>query len=276
MRSLKVEASFQMMKTPLPYKLFGKYKKLVMDARTEFKSLVHREFFINDGGVKFYVYQFNSKANKKALVVHGWMSESPHMLMYIKYLIARDYQVICLDLPGHGRSPKAFLTWQKAVKAILSVDQSFGPFDLSLGHSFGGGMLMNSTSVSMLSKEFETRFLAKKHVLIASALSVNTPIRLYTKMMQLSNKQVEMLRKRVSEDAGIPFDQMNSHYLYENFPQDSKIMLIHGTKDFVVDIQESQKLAALSENIQLVELKDMGHFKVLFEPTTLNYLDSFV
>ena len=58
------------------------------------------------------------------MVVHGWMSKSIYMVKIIDQLLQNNYDVIAVDLPGHGRSPGFSLNWSDSVDIILDLQKN--------------------------------------------------------------------------------------------------------------------------------------------------------
>lgn len=272
----KANLSFFLMKKPLPYVILGESRKLIIKAKNEFNNLLYKTHQFKYKKNQVLVYEFNPKGNKKAFVVHGWMSESIHMMMHIKFLCEQGYQVFAIDLPSHGKSKGQIISWKDAIKTILKSQEIFGPFDLALGHSFGGGMIINATGVSYFSEEFKGVFKAKKYVLLSSALSIDVPIRIFSRLGKLKDNEKQIFKEIIIEDAKIDFDEMNGLNIQSKYPQDAQFLLIHGTKDFVVKIEESRHFDQLGENVSLIEKEGLGHVDMLYDEAILDDLKPFV
>lgn len=88
-------------------------------------------------------------ARRRALVVHGYMDHSGLYHHLIKELLARDCEVLCFDLPGHGLSSGKrasiddFNHYQLALDALLAAVAQWPPLPLvGLGQSTGGAILL--------------------------------------------------------------------------------------------------------------------------------------
>ncbi len=88
-------------------------------------------------------------AKRRALVVHGYMDHCGLYHHLIKELLARDCEVLCFDLPGHGLSsgPRAsiddFNHYQLALDALLAAVAQWPALPLvGLGQSTGGAILL--------------------------------------------------------------------------------------------------------------------------------------
>jgi pimeloyl-ACP methyl ester carboxylesterase len=277
LNKLKVNTSLFFMKKPLPYPLIGKEGKKAKEAIKAFKSLNYLERIHVLNGKTYKVFTFNADKEKKALVIHGWMSASAFMVMQITNFIDQGYKVIAVDFPGHGEAKRNFfLTWRDAVNVILDTQKHYGPFDVALGHSFGGGMLINATGLQNISSEFTSQLKCPKFILLASALSINVPVRLFSKTTRLNNEEITMFREKISKDASLRFEYMSGKYLETNYPTDSRFLLIHGDKDGVVKIEESIEFSTIGNRAQLIAKRGMGHLEIIHSEEVIQDINDFI
>jgi pimeloyl-ACP methyl ester carboxylesterase len=188
-------------------------------------------------------------------------------------LVDLGYKVYAIDFPGHGQSKGFKCSWKDAVEAILITQRLKGKFDIVLGHSFGGGMLVNASALSHLTTEFEDFLDAKKYVLLASALSANVPIRIFSQLTGLGKSGKVPLQEKIVIDANIDFDKMSARFLQTNYPTDSKFLLIHGTKDKIVKIHESRDFAKMGEKVKLIELDNIGHLNIIYSDKIIDIIN---
>ncbi len=101
------------------------------------------------------VHWFAARAQLKgrALVLHGWRSRTDYMARLIRSLTEAGWAVASIDLPGHGQSSGRKLNVKLGVEAVAIINESFGPFDLAVGHSFGGVVAVNAAVGGI--KDFE-------------------------------------------------------------------------------------------------------------------------
>lgn len=85
----------------------------------------------------------NDGRGPRVLALHGWLDNAASFLPMAPYL--RDFDLVALDLPGHGRSahlaPGAEYSFSVAIGAVLDAADALGwdRFHL-LGHSMGAGI----------------------------------------------------------------------------------------------------------------------------------------
>ncbi len=273
---LKAKMSYFLLKKPLPYIVLGKSRSLLNLARKEMQKLLHKNHSLKIKKNQFCLHEFNPSGTKKALVVHGWMSESTHMMMHIKFLVEQGYQVFAIDFPAHGKSKGSFLTWRDAIHCLLHTQDVFGAFDVIVGHSYGGGMVVNASGVAELFDEFEKRLIAKKYILLSSSLDISVPIRLFSKLARLNEKEKALFKEMIIEDADIEIEKMSGKYLLSNHPIDAEFLVIHGDKDYVVKPEVSRNFSQLGEHVTLIEKKDLGHMDMLFDESLLEDIKDFL
>lgn len=77
----------------------------------------------------------------RVLLVHGWESHSGRWKPLAKRLIAGGAQVVAVDGPAAGRSGGRRTPFNEYVRAVLDFEAAYGPFDVYVGHSLGGGVV---------------------------------------------------------------------------------------------------------------------------------------
>ena len=85
----------------------------------------------------------------RAIVVHGYMDHTGLYGHLIRELLARNCEVLCFDLPGHGLSSGErasiddFDHYQLALRAVLELQESWPSLPLvAFGQSTGGAILL--------------------------------------------------------------------------------------------------------------------------------------
>jgi len=272
----KARLCFLLMQKPIPYLKFGKFEAQMQQAQLMFNQIVYQRHHLQFDKQRCVVYEFNPNGYRKALVVHGWMSRSAHMVMHIQLLIEQGYHVYAIDLPAHGESKGQLLSWRNAVKALLQAQVTFGPFAVALGHSFGGGMLVNATAISHLMDDIDGVFHADKMVLLASALSIQVPITMFSKLARLNEVQTRRFSELIAQDAQLELAQMSGLSLQTHYPSQTDFLLIHGVQDGVVSIEESRAFAMLGPQVKLVEIEQLNHVGVLYQQQVFDQITRFL
>jgi pimeloyl-ACP methyl ester carboxylesterase len=78
----------------------------------------------------------------RVLVIHG-LDASKNLMQEFSYALADGgFEVVAIDLPGHGDSPVGF-TAMGAQTAVARVLDHLGDVDFAIGHSLGAGLLLD-------------------------------------------------------------------------------------------------------------------------------------
>lgn len=100
-----------------------------------------------------------------ALLIHG-LSDAPYSLRTLaEKLVAANYTVVCLRVPGHGTSPKALAQsswndWAAATKLAMADLRSRIPKQLpviAVGYSNGGALCVNDVCEGLLNNDASAR-----------------------------------------------------------------------------------------------------------------------
>ena len=244
----------------------------VKTAKKVFHTLLDREVEL-EASLKFKVYVFNPDSSKKALVVHGWMSKSIYMTKIIQKLILNDYMVVAVDLPGHGASPARRVSWKDSVKALLKVQEHFNGFDLALGHSYGGAMILNATGIAHEVSDIEEILKLKNIVMIASPVKIQTAINLFAKKMGLSEYEGDKLISKIEEESGTTVDKLDGVYLQKTDPTATKIHCIHDVNDKIIPFEDASYLQELGDSVSLSRVRNLGHISVIYDSKAMGKLN---
>jgi pimeloyl-ACP methyl ester carboxylesterase len=92
-------------------------------------------------------YEFYPKQSTPTIVLlHGFLSSS-FTFRHLIPLLAKDFQVLSVDIPPFGKSGKSkhfFYSYKNIANTIIQLTESFGLKDLIfIGHSMGGQIVLN-------------------------------------------------------------------------------------------------------------------------------------
>jgi uncharacterized protein len=95
-----------------------------------------------------YVYEQESKAQQWVIVAHGYTSSAEGMTRYIRHFYEQGYNVLAVDLRGHGRSEGEYIGmgWHDRLDMVEWIDeviQRDAEAEIALfGISMGGATVM--------------------------------------------------------------------------------------------------------------------------------------
>ncbi len=209
------------------------------------------------------------------IMIPGLGSYNEQVHFFAEKLSKKGFRIITIDLPGYGKSKKVLTrrSWSKRIKDIVETEklQEFG----MIGYSNGGLVCLN-----YIEKFGNPKFL----ILISTPTNTFGRVCL-TNLNLIKNFIKENKRKFYSWNAFCEYRTKKSLLFYIKKtgllrqiyniwlafgykPDFSKIntnvLLIYGTKDVMVPLNEFKNLSKKIKNVEEVELKDQNHF-VLYE-----------
>lgn len=272
---LKINTAYYLFQRPFSLPLTPGLKKKVHQAQDLFNSMLYKEYDL-EASLDFKAYEFHRNGAKTALVVHGWMSKSLYMVKIIETLVKCDYRVIAIDLPGHGGAKAQKISWKDSVNAILKSQEYFNGFDLALGHSYGGTMILSSTGVTKEVNEIQGFLDVKNIIMVASPVKIMTAINLFSSNVRLSKEEKEKLTNKTEADSGAAVDRLDGVYLQKKYPTKTTIHCVHDTNDRIVPFEDSQYLQELGDRTSLKKVDSLGHIKIIYDKFVMSHLEDYL
>lgn len=99
---------------------------------------------INFRGHNIPVYQWGDNHQPLVFCSYGWGYNAGRWRHYVPNLLEAGYRVIAFDPIGHGLADKGKLNYPLLVTIQRQLLEQTGPPALVLGHSFGGGCLVET------------------------------------------------------------------------------------------------------------------------------------
>jgi len=83
-------------------------------------------------------YRWNSPADKKVMILHGFESSVINFDRYINPLVKKGYEVLAFDAPAHGRSSGKRVNVLMYKNMLHHIYKTYGPVKSFIAHSLGG------------------------------------------------------------------------------------------------------------------------------------------
>lgn len=270
----KFEMAYFMLSAPLRLPLPPWHKKLIKAAKKDLPLLLDETYKMKVPR-PHAVHLFNRYGCKKAVVTHGWMGSTEYMSAVIRSLVELDYCVVAIDIPCHGRSPGVFLRWQDSVNSILNAQETFGPFDLAVGHSYGGAMMLGSLGAKNIDNRIRGNLDVSKMVLLASPTSLRAGVQLAGTKLGLPDQMIHQLAIRLSRLPENEYQKLDGVYLQNHYPTNTEFLCIHDEKDPVVPFSNSKELMTLQNKVELVPTQNLGHLNIIYDDQVLSKIKHF-
>ena len=241
------------------------------------------EMIIKDTSINYEYYDNNSKDS--LVFLHGW-GQNIEMMMGLAKPFLKKCNVLVLDLPGFGKSDEPKDIWSvfdyaDMLEEMLKKLKIKNP--ILVGHSFGG----------KISLCYAIKYNPKKIVLLASPYKKNIKkptlkMRILKSVKKIPglNKLENIIKKHVgSTDYKNASEKMRkilvNHVNLDLTDELNKIkcpsLLIWGTNDTAVPIEDGEALEKLINNAGLVVYEGCTHYAYLERlDQTVRVLNSFI
>lgn len=213
---------------------------------------------IAGGAVATWSYPAENPTGRRALLVHGWNSRSRHMMTLARALNAAGIDVVLLDLPGHGASGGRHLHMGKGIAAVDAAWRHHGPFDVFVGHSFGGAVALNAalgTSMCIPARR------PKGLVLLAPPNSLPALFRGFGRMVGLPAPAQVALEDKVFQLLGRPLSLFVASDQLKEWT--GPTLVVHDMDDRDVLYSDALRMAKAGRHVHLHTTSGLGHRRIL-------------
>lgn len=219
------------------------------------------------------------------VLLHGW-GQNIEMMKPIGDRLKNNFKVIIIDLPGFGLSEEPKEIWSvydyaDAIKELLTSLKVSNP--IMIGHSFGGKISLVYASKYKVKKVVTFGSPFKKEIL---KLSLKTKVLKTLKKVPGINKLEDFAKKHIGsvdyKNASkrmreILVDTVNLSIEDEVSKIKCPTLLIWGTNDQAVSIDDAKELEKLIPDCGLVEYEGCTHYAYLERlDQTINILNNFL
>lgn len=210
-------------------------------------------------------YRWRTEAAERRgqiLLIHGWTAQAMVMGLFVKPLQAAGFDVVAVDLPGHGRSGGNRLSMVIGANAILALNEHAGPFVGIVTHSFGG--LVAALAVEGGSP-IGRRLPTERLVLIAAPNSLRIATKQFADALGFSARLHQQLETEIETRARRPIETITAGKLIQKAGIDC--LLIHDRDDEDVPLSEGEGIAAtLGPKATLEPTTGLGHRRIVVMP----------
>jgi pimeloyl-ACP methyl ester carboxylesterase len=219
------------------------------------------------GDIQTYHWAEESR-NDQALVllVHGWNGRGLQLGAFVEPLVKCGYQVLCLDLPGHGKSEGNKSNVLRLSQAVLDLQQHFKTPYAIIAHSIGV-----TAAALALNKGLHCR----RFVAISAPLNAPWLIERYTSAIRLKPDTVKRLLTLIERQFGPDtLQRISTDYNLASLSLPS--LIIHDRDDTDVPYQHAETLAKLLKGSQLYLTNKLGHRRILYNRQVIAQAVDFV
>lgn len=241
------------------------------------EPLLEKRSIVVENHLITYYASHNEISNNTLLFLHGWKSESKQWLPIIPSFTR--YQIICLDLPGFGKSElpkKTFSLNEYALIVERFIEKLRIKHITLIGHSFGGAIAIRLVTMKpalinnlILVNSSGIRHGSKKKMLKKIIAKIIRPLFIFPFMKPIRKKLYQIMG---AEDY-ITTPQLRQTYLTiirEDLTPllsrvTTKTLIVWGAKDTETPLEMGKTMHRLIAKSQLIVLPNAGHFSYLDE-----------
>jgi pimeloyl-ACP methyl ester carboxylesterase len=205
-------------------------------------------------------------------LVHGWGGLGSQLDAFIQPLLATGHRVITFDALSHGASSPGTLgprrsTIPEMADALTAVVAEHGPAHAIIAHSLGSAGVFYALRHGLAARRLV--FLAPMTqpepytILFSAALGFGERIRL-------------RMQDRVAARVGVPWTDFDMPRWADRLDPRPSLLLVHDPRDRETRYADSIALHKAWPGAQLRTVTELGHWRILRDPSVVGEAISFV
>ena len=220
-------------------------------------------------------YRFRGSAGGSprgaVILVHGWMGRAALMAGFIKPLTAEGFDVVCFDLPAHGRSEGRQTNGIECAVALQAVASAVGPVEAAVGHSFGGLVI----GFAVEGRAPMTSALDVKRIALIAAPNASTDVTLrFAREIGLGPRAQGVFEKSLESIGSRSLNEFDGNRIFAG--TDRPLLVIHSRDDEEVPFAQGAAYEALGDHVTFLPADGLGHRQILYAPSTIRSVRDFV
>lgn len=227
-----------------------------------------------DGGrVASYSWRSDAGASRgRVMLVHGWSGRALVMTAFAEPLLRQGFDVVALDLPGHGDSDGRRLTLPLGAKAVQAVADAHGGITGVIAHSFG-------CPISVLAAEggppMTHAMAVERLVLIASPNALSIVARRFADRIGLGDGARGVLEAEIRRVGGRPSGGFVVGDMLDRLGK--PVLVIHDEGDADVPFVRGQEIVAAASSVaRLLPTTGVGHRRIVVAPQAIKAATRFL
>ena len=250
----------------------GAQRKLIDRAERRMAQAERQRLRFEGGEVQAYRFRTEASQSRGTVaLIHGWTGRAAFMSAFIEPLNANGFDVVALDLPGHGRSSGRTLHVPLGMAALHALHRHYGPWQAIVAHSFGGAL------ANVLVAGGVPRFPAiqvDRMVLIGTPSSMPEIFAWYGEAIGLSTSGRHWLDANVLRLSGRELAAFEGDAMLRE--AGTPTLVLHAPDDKEVSFSNATRLASAGPHVTLEPLQGLGHRRILYAPQTVEAVRAFL
>ncbi len=242
-----------------------------MALRGKLKLAQARQFSVLVETTIVQAYEFSSKHSRgTVLLVHGWTSEASHMMALVGPLLECGFNVVCFDLPAHGKSTGRVTNLVECAMALQAVASLLSNIRGIVAHSFGGPV----TALALAGLPAGNMgFDVDKIALIACPNEAAYVTQTFVHALGLSPPAQSQFDTAFEELCDCPLSEFTGSRYFSRINR--PLLVLHSEDDCEIPYEHGLNYRSLPQ-CQFVSFEDMGHRSILCAPQVSNCVARFM
>ena len=228
------------------------------------ESTKNESFYIPSIQKDIMVYTYGY-SKKKVLLLHGWSGRGTQMHHIADKILENKMMVVTFDAPAHGLSSGKTTNMLEYLETIDFLDKKFGPFEASIGHSWGAMTLLNAVARNI-------KF--KKIVIIGADDKISDVIKSFVNKFELDPFLVHKIIEHYNKKLKFEINSFSSG----NVAKKVKIptFIIHDTQDKYVPVSSAYRIRQNLQDGLLLITNGLGHHKIFKDKIVIQKIIDFI
>ena len=225
-------------------------------ARSENQEFIYKE-------ARVHAYKWGKGNAGVAMLIHGWEGHAGNFGGLVDILLDKGYRVIAFDGPSHGRSSKrrtSMFDYAEFISEMFSIHRP----DIVVSHSFG-------TVAGIFALSDHDDIAVKTWLVITTPFDFRDRINDIREMLGVTTRTVSHLIRLIEKETGRKIDALNMEVMGAS-TEIGEVVIIHSVDDKVIPIQDARDTARVLKNTKLIELRNVGHYAILWSHETKRIL----
>lgn len=211
------------------------------------------------------------RVGPRVFFVHGWSGRGSQVAAFVGPLIDAGFQVVALDLPGHGATPGKSTNMVECATVLDALDKKYGPMYAAITHSFGGMVLAYALNHGIK---------LERAVMISAPADIDFLLESFAGILSLHTDVIDDLWQRLEQrfsDQTSDRDFSERISLVNNIGQiDTPALVIHDEHDHSVPLTQGQRIAATWPDARLMRTSGLGHARILRDRQVIDTVIGFL
>ena len=243
--------------------LFGTPRRgHITETQLDFLDTAFKEEFEYDK-LPIMTYRWVGK-KQTVLLAHGWESNSARWKNLIKSLNKKNYNVIAIDAPAHGKSGGKLFNAVVYSEFINVIAKRFQP-DILIGHSVGG------MAAVLFQHKYQMESV-KKIILLGAPSEFTGVLQRYYDMLGYNERIRNQIKLTIIDNFGKAPEDFSTAKFTEHIS--SKGLIIHDSDDDIIPYNDAVSINQSFKNSKLITTKGLGHS--LNDDTVANHIYEFL